>query len=301
MRRAFTLVETVIAILAIALLAVFTLVILSSPRNSRSAARQLKDSTQVHGIIQSLVAWTNSNQGDYPLPSLIDASDQTVGEKGRAKDTTANIFSLLIYHGNISPELCISPMESNWSSIHTDEDFEYEAPKKAVNPANALWDPAFSADFTGGKVGNFSYGHLQPSGTRSKPAGTDLAATEPTGRLRAWRDTFSTTEAIVANRGPEITSVAADYAPTLKNKSSNTLLIHGGRRTWEGNIGYNDGHVEFETSLRPTGSVRFDSATGERWDTLFFDEPDDVNQSNAFLGIFTTAGEKPSEFKGIWD
>lgn len=114
-------------------------------------------------------------------------------------------------------------------------------------------------------------------------------------------DTSSITEAIVGNRGPEIASVATDYTPTHKKKSSNTLLIHGGRKSWEGNIGYNDGHVEFDTSPKPTGSVRYTSASGERWDSLFFDEPDDVNQSNMFLGIFTTAGEKPSEFKGIWD
>jgi hypothetical protein len=37
-------------------------------------------------------------------------------------------------------------------------------------------------------------------------------------------------------------------APVGKN--SNTLLIHGGRTTWEGNIAYNDNHVNFET--RPT-------------------------------------------------
>ena len=47
--------------------------------------------------------------------------------------------------------------------------------------------------------------------------------------------------------------------------------------------------------------MKYTAASGPRADLIFFDEPDDVNQSNIYLGIFITAGEKPSEFKGIWD
>ncbi|MBX3404223.1 MAG: hypothetical protein KF699_12510 [Phycisphaeraceae bacterium] len=263
----------------------------------------MRDSIQLRGISQSLIIWANGNNGNYPLPSQIDTADFTVAESGRAKDTTANIFSILIFNGNISPEICISPAESS-PSIARDEDFEYSNPKAAASPMNALWDPAFSADFTSAKGGNFSYGHLQPSGTRGDPAALH-AARVPAGRLSVWRDTFSTTEAIIANRGPEISAVAADYTPTLKNKSSNTFLIHGGRNSWEGNVAYNDGHVAFETTLKPLSpggaAMSYTTASGPRLDTIFFDEPDDVNQSNIFLGIFITAGEKPGEFKGIWD
>jgi len=302
MRRAFTVVELIAVIISTVILAVVIVGVLMPALSGPRFAPQLKDSTQLRGISQSMVVWANNNNGEYPLPSILDQSDLTVADKGRAKDTTANIFSILSYNGFISPEICVSPSESN-RAISADDDYAYNSPVTAVSPADALWDPAFAADFTAGGRGggNFSYGHLQPSGTRGTPAGTNTAAIEPTGRLQAWRDTFSTTEAIIGNRGPEIASVASDYTPTLKNKSSNTFRIHGGRSTWEGNIGYNDGHVQFETSLKPTGAMRYTSTSGERWDSLFFDEPDDTNQSNIFLGIFTTAGEKPADFKSIWD
>jgi hypothetical protein len=52
---------------------------------------------------------------------------------------------------------------------------------------------------------------------------------------------------------------------------------------------------------RQTGALRYTSTSGERWDSLFFDKPDDRNQSNIFLGSFTTAREKPADFKSIWD
>src|SRR5690606_16076927 len=115
----------------------------------------------------------------------------------------------------------------------------YSNPGSAPDPAKALWDPAFSADFTGGRTGNFSYGHALPAGVR----------------LEDWTNNFSATQVIVGNRGPQIASAARDkkggLSPVLANKASNTLLIHGSRTSWEGNIAYNDNHVNFETRMMP--------------------------------------------------
>lgn len=269
----------------------------------------IKDSTQLRGITQAMTVWANSNNGEYPLPSAIDIADLTVAEKGRAKDTTANIFSMLIWNGNISPEMCICPQESNTGAMQKNETYQYTAPPTAVDPANALWDPAFSADFTPGSISNFSYAHLQPSGIRGS------AATPSTGRLQKWRDTFDPSEAVLGNRSPELSAVSisgkptaeSSYKPIIKNPASNTFLIHGGRSTWEGNVAFNDGHVEFITKLSPfrpsaaKATPSYTSPAGPRLDTIFFDEPDDAAQTNTFLGVFTTAGEKPADFKAIWD
>ena len=62
----------------------------------------------------------------------------------------------------------------------------YDAPKAAVNPANALWDPAFNADFTGGKTGNDSYAHVQPAGAR-KDAVEAVVARDAAPPLRLCR------------------------------------------------------------------------------------------------------------------
>lgn len=285
MRRAFTLIETIIAVIAIALLFGFILLTTSPSGHGRAAARQLKDSTQIRAIAQSLVVWTNSNDGTYPLPSRIDVSDLTVSQSGRAKDTSANIFSILIFNGNISPELCISPAESNTGAVQRDEDYEYNNPQGAGQPQNALWDPKFHG--TPLTEGNASATNASSPANISN---NSYAHVVYFGKRRAqWADTFSTTEAVFGNRGPQYTANDEGQYPqttgrwTLLNgptgTGSNTLLIHGGRSTWEGNIGYNDGHVGFETKPNPDGITYTRSGTATPravTDNLFVMETDEA-------------------------
>ncbi|MCC6322646.1 MAG: hypothetical protein IT438_14550 [Phycisphaerales bacterium] len=292
--------------------------LLSALARARASARQLKDSTQARGIMQSLVIFAQNNKGSYPLPSALDAANATIslpepaGEKAApsaaSKDTTANILSILIFNGMISPELCVSPAESN-KRIKKMEDYQFTNPAKAAKPADALWDPGFSADFTKRTGGNVSYAHLQPSVNRRK----------------MWADTFSATEAILGNRAPHIDGVSSDdqgnYTVRIPGEKSNTYRIHGDPKTWEGNIAFNDGHVNFETSLAPrkpvaaeegvpasswaTYAAKDPTAPGKsvgRLDCWFYDEPDDSGDgANIFLGMWVQAGEKAAAFKGIWD
>ncbi|MBX3403734.1 MAG: hypothetical protein KF699_10030 [Phycisphaeraceae bacterium] len=266
---------------------------------ARASARQLKDATQVRGIMQSMIIWANNNNGKFPLPSEFDTADDTVSLNGRAKDTTANILSVMIFNGSISTELCISAAEVN-PNIKVDGRYEFDRPKAAIRPAAALWDPGFKADFTKDQVGNNSFAHLQPSD----------------GRLPRWADTFSSLEPIVSNRAPEIEKVERKgddaagwtYEVTTAKKDSLTLQIHGAKETWEGNVGFGDGHVDFMTRIAPEGRVEdqkwlaYTTREGKKFlDTYFFDEDDDKEGSNACLGIFTTAGKSPKDFRGIWD
>jgi competence protein ComGC len=284
--RGFTIVELIIVVIVLVLIVGILLPALA-PR-SHHGGRQIKDSTQVRGIHQGMVLWSQEHHDQYPMPSLLDVDDQTVAEKGRAKDTTANIFSILIYNGYFSPELCVSPAESN-NNIQVMPGYSYSNPSSAAGPdtSKALWDPAFSADFTAAKPANFSYGHMLPADDRMKD----------------WSNTFDATKAIIGNRGPQIASMASGksrtYAPAAP--TSNTYLIHGGRNTWEGNIAYNDNHVCFETALAPESTTYKDAAGTVWFDCLFFDEPDDPTARNNFLGIYTTAGDTGAAFKSIWD
>lgn len=284
-----TLVEALVVIVIGVIVLVAACVILGGGSRHGHGQGMMKDATQVRGIEQAMVVWANENKGDFPLPSLIDLNDATVQEKGAAKDHTANILSMLIYAGHISTDLTISIAESHYPAIQQDENYELEYPKTAVDPAKALWDPAFSADFTGGKIGNTSYAHLLPAGPRKA----------------LWRDNFSTTQPIIGNRGPEIASYtrAKDdkINPVYSDTKSFTFLIHGSRNAWEGNIAYNDGHVSFETRLDPEG-VHYRAADNRYLsDCLFYDEQDDANGTNAFLGIFTKAGEATIDYHAIWD
>lgn len=279
-KRAFTLIELLVVIAIIALLVGILLPALGKARQS---ARQLKDQTQVRGIVQSMVVWANGNGGSYPLPSKVDSgnpSTTVTGKTGKQLDNTGNMLSLMIFNGNISPELCISPAESNTASIAKKDDYEYTAPTAMPN---AQWDVKFKGTPS------------DPQGVANTPSNNSYAPLLYFGKRAArWTDTYSTTEACFGNRGPEYAAndlgSYTGNAPTGRwtlttgafGTQSNTLLIHGGRSTWEGNIGYNDGHVGFETKPNPEG-ITFNRNTGTPKavaDNFFVNETDDEQYVN---------------------
>lgn len=289
--RGMTLIEVllVVGVVFVVGVALAVAILLPSLGRARSMARQVKDSSQVRGIEHALVVWANQNQGFFPLPSKIDKLDTTVRERGAAKDHTANILSILIYGGHISTDMTISTSESHASAIQPDMNYQFNDPSAAANPVNALWDPAFSADFTGGKIGNTSYAHLLPAGPRKKH----------------WQDNINGTQPIIGNRGPEIVSYTrakpGRISPVYADAKSYTFLIHGSRSSWEGNVAYNDGHVSFEIRLDPEAVTYPTTDRRKLSDCLFYDEQDDADGTNAFLGIFTKAGEASIDFRAIWD
>lgn len=295
---------------------------LQSLTKARDTARQVKCAAQTRGVVQGMIVWASNNDSDFPVPSRHDGSNATVADAGRAKDTTANIYSVLVYHGMVAPEGLICPDEKN-RKIRAKADFAYTAPPRAVKPNDALWDPSFSVDWTKGD-GHASYAHLQPSGEKiintpeaPKP-GTKpdaAAATEPsvkfTGRRGRWTDTFAATDAVFGDRYPKIDAVkvkdvgagASDYEPVLASADSNALRIHS--RTpgaWAGNTGYADGHVAFVQGLGPSGDAKYTLKDGtNRLDVHGFDEPDDRDAANLYLGVFTKAGATAAEYTAIWD
>lgn len=244
---------------------------------ARSSARQLKDSTQIRGIHQGMVLWGQNNSDMYPMPSVIDVQNATLAA-GTAKDLPRHMVSVLIYNGFFSPELCVSKAEVN-PKLAVAPGYEYVTPAGAVQPRMALWDPSFKAlpeDDDAGTPGGMSYGMMPPFG----------------GRKSRWSTTFQAAEAIVGNRGPAYDAgtragtwvLHADGGGSNGGNaevgvSSNTLLIHGGRSTWEGNICYNDNHVNYETSPVPESApFRFGGDGSGRGrpgpDNLFVNEDD---------------------------
>jgi hypothetical protein len=281
-RRGFTLWELLVCLLVAIVIAALVLMLPNS-RSRAGTGRMLKDSYQLRGIHTGMTIWAQNNQDRYPLPSLLDAQNATIDAPAETKDTTANIFSFLIFHGFFDPEICVSPAESN-PAIKQIVDYEYDRPHRAADPKNALWDPGFSADFTNGNTGNLSYAHMQ---------------FRQGNRASLWAATKSATEPVLGNRGPRITG------RTGKNwtfdTSSNTLLIHGRRNSWEGWVVYNDGHVQFEPKLSPEGPGVQPAKGKPIPDCLFFDEPEDQTGLNALLGICARIGPTPAEDTTIWD
>lgn len=290
MRRGFTIIEMLVAVLALVI--IVAVVIITSPiSNSKTPRHQLKDNTQQRGIGQAMYIWAGNNDDKYPLPSLLDVNDATVADAGRAKDTTANIFSILIDDGSITAEMCISPFEVNESIVAYD-DYETEARTAAADPENALWDPGFTADFTAEGGGNFSYAHLIPVGER----------------LDMWGITNNADEAILSNRGPEMASIerkGGDTITQFANPNTNTLLLMGSKNSWSGNTAFNDNHVEYNSNVYAHGEKANPMTTSrplagtKDHDVLFADEVG--FPSNQYLGIFTSAGETKAEYTAIWD
>jgi prepilin-type N-terminal cleavage/methylation domain-containing protein len=249
-RPAFTLIELLVVI---AIISMLISILLPALGQARKTARQLKCQTQVRGIIQSMVIWAQNNADDYPLPSRLDKSDATVmvpmgsvvGENFM-KDNTGNIFSLMIFYGFIPTELTRCTSETNFQIVK-DDAYETYQPQRAVDPSKAVWDPGFAG------VTNEN-GTACGLGRRSTNGNVSYAHTPPFGKRRAvWKNTYATTEAVIADRGPLYGGSfgAWDLAPGTFGEKSNTLAIHGSGKRWVGNVGFNDGRVTTETSPDP--------------------------------------------------
>lgn len=304
---------TIIELLVLILIAVLIAAILIPARGGHGCgSAQLKDATQLRGTHQALFLWASNNDETYPLPSMIDVDNFTVPELGRAKDTTANIMSILNNEGFIIPELLMSPLENN-ERIQVYEGYEFELISGAVDPEKALWDPKLSADFTSEADGNISYAHLIPQGKR----------------LDQWSNTYKAEEAILSNRGPRILSVeqAGNNVVTrfADSKTRTTKFFRSSvskNNWWSGNVAYNDNHVAFVGNFyannKPVGKPdenprlklpQDDGSTLDIHDVMFADEQAPAGKdnwreamdANQFLGIFTTAGENREDFTAIWD
>src|SRR5262249_12991590 len=147
------------------------------------------------------------------------------------------IYSLLVFAGLLKPEVLVSPFENN-PHVRIATDYQFEEPRTAVDPTQALWDPGFSVTLEGPGFGHASYAHLQPSKHRK-------------GR---WSDTFVSTEMVLGTRAPQVaaTSKNADgsVTPRLANPASNTLRFTGGGGWWSGQMAFNDHHVDrFDNAL----------------------------------------------------
>ncbi|HEX8877566.1 MAG TPA: hypothetical protein VF777_12520 [Phycisphaerales bacterium] len=283
---------TLLEALFVVLLILFLVAILLPALGGRGDTSMFKDGTQIRGIQQAMVTFAGNNQDTYPLPSLLDAQDTLpaiggVQLQGAEKDLPRWIISLMIYNGLFGPELSVSPKESN-RSIRIDNNYEFSNPSavEASKRSIAILDPAFAA-FSNEPGGDTP---IQRQGRFAPGAACSYAMVPLAGARRAvWSSTFDGTQAIIGNRGPWYEQNAAGEwllnrkdrrgAAKIRASGSNTLLIHGARTSWEGNVARNDGSINFETRPDPENIPLFHwSSDGgsnpvpTRFDNIFANE-----------------------------
>lgn len=283
-----------VVVAAAVLVVLGMLAVVLSRRGWVESARGV-DLDNLRTLHRGLVLWGQSGPDCYTLPSYYDSPEGTVeASTPGAKNTTANIYSQIIWNGFASPSQFVSPLERN-PAIRPMQKYSYTFPPKARDPKTAMWDPAFSVDFTNGRAGNTSYAHQMPGKAEVGDRTTRLINSP------RWANTFSALDPILANRGPEIAAVSADGVATLRNPRSLALGWHGPNDQWQGHIVYNDGHTELTRTMRPAAVLYPPKAEKPRPDVIFFDEPDSLPDANAYLGIFPVAGPTSADYREVWD
>ncbi|MFN8817542.1 MAG: hypothetical protein ACK5ZV_12475 [bacterium] len=254
----------------------------------RSDDRQQRDAVQLRGLLDAFTIWAGNNKEAFPLPSSLDPNNSTSNiSLPWVKNITGNIVSVLIWNGLVRPDALVSPAENN-SAVSVDLGYQFAQPSRANRPAESLWDPGFSGAVgpvqgaiprNSGTIAHQSYVHGTPFGSRADTA--------------VWGTAGASTRAVWANRGPTYvtgtsstpdagTRPAAGWQPLPVSQSlrSNTLAFYGAADTWEGNVAYIDGSVDFVTQPDPAKNTYRPLVSGTlgpaQNDNIFVDESDEV-------------------------
>lgn len=239
-RRGFTAIEVAVIVIVLVIAAAIFIPMMS---DARRTARRLGNGTQVRGIQQAAVLYSQSNNGYFPGlqsdGSLVSAVIVTSTQYGAATPTEMDqslFFSLLLNGEFFTPEYMISPAED-------------QALVQPIGFPNETDPPLIVTQ------ANYSYAMLQ------------FAGPNDAGRRYEWHDRNNA-------KVPQISDRSQLIDNKLKTTSLHTRDTSGESDDWEGNVAWGDNHADFESSgVIDEDGVQINGVTNSDDDDMFLDTP----------------------------